>query len=413
MSGPNQENVPNQANVPNQNVGDANVQQPPQPQAGVGVNINQQQPPQAGAAAAPELSETQQLIQLVRQQMTMFNNVQEENKMLREQLSKANQSGNGETHSNTKRPDRPKIDMDTSETAWAEFLDAWDRHKDWYSLSDPSQLRNELRMTCLPSVNRRLIELHGAALLKETTEAGLLELIKDAAVNVVDKQVHRQKFWQITQSEGESIAQFMAKVKSQAELCQFKVPCSSTTCNSSISYAHDMVATQTINGLANTEFQAKILEEVPKFKDLSKEMYERLVSLEATYKSTNNIQSSKAMAANSTPHDDESNAHANKSDYRKAREQRNRNKNASNASKKPCKYCGDKRQCEKRENCPAKDATCNFCKKKGHFEMACLKKKNSSAAATNEGEASKQNSVSFAMATNQDFRQARNPNQTG
>ena len=92
MSGPNQENVPNQANVPNQNVGDANVQQPPQPQAGVGVNINQQQPLQAGAAAAPELSETQQLIQLVRQQMTMFNNVQEENKMLREQLSKANQS---------------------------------------------------------------------------------------------------------------------------------------------------------------------------------------------------------------------------------------------------------------------------------------------------------------------------------
>ena len=87
MSGPNQENVPNQANVPNQNVGDANVQQPPQPQAGVGVNINQQQPPQAGAAAAPELSETQQLIQLVRQQMTMFNNVQEENKMLLKRLS--------------------------------------------------------------------------------------------------------------------------------------------------------------------------------------------------------------------------------------------------------------------------------------------------------------------------------------
>ena len=101
MSGPNQENVPNQANVPNQNVGDANVQQPPQPQAGVGVNINQQQPPQAGAAAAPELSETQQLIQLVRQQMTMFNNVQEENKMLREQLSKANQSSETQKDTNT------------------------------------------------------------------------------------------------------------------------------------------------------------------------------------------------------------------------------------------------------------------------------------------------------------------------
>ena len=28
-----------------------------------------------------------------------------------------------------------------------------------------------------------------------------------------------------------------------------------------------------------------------------------------------------------------------------------------------------------RDKCPAKDATCNFCKKQGHFERACLRRK--------------------------------------
>ena len=41
--------------------------------------------------------------------------------------------------------------------------------------------------------------------------------------------------------------------------------------------------------------------------------------------------------------------------------------------KKSCVWCqGD---IHPREKCPAKDATCNFCSKQGHFERACLKKK--------------------------------------
>ena len=41
--------------------------------------------------------------------------------------------------------------------------------------------------------------------------------------------------------------------------------------------------------------------------------------------------------------------------------------------KKSCVWCqGDVHPSEK---CPAKDATCNFCSKRGHFERACLKKR--------------------------------------
>ena len=51
-------------------------------------------------------------------------------------------------------------------------------------------------------------------------------------------------------------------------------------------------------------------------------------------------------------------------------------------SKSECKRSGGKKSCiwcngdaHSRDKCPAKDATCTFCGKQGHFERACLQKK--------------------------------------
>ena len=41
--------------------------------------------------------------------------------------------------------------------------------------------------------------------------------------------------------------------------------------------------------------------------------------------------------------------------------------------KKSCVWCN--RDADPRDKCPAKDATCTFCGKRGHFERACLQKK--------------------------------------
>ena len=41
--------------------------------------------------------------------------------------------------------------------------------------------------------------------------------------------------------------------------------------------------------------------------------------------------------------------------------------------KKSCIWC--KEDIHSRDKCPAKDATCRFCDKQGHFDRACLKKK--------------------------------------
>ena len=86
-----------------------------------------------------------------------------------------------------------------------------------------------------------------------------MDVIKEVAVITVDHQVHRQRFCQINQMEGKTVSQYVAKVKAQADLCSFQIECS--TCQRPASYLDEMVASQTINGLAKQQFQSRVLEE--------------------------------------------------------------------------------------------------------------------------------------------------------
>ena len=283
-------------------------------------------------------------------------------------------------------------------------------------LTDVQDIRNELRLTCSAAVNRRLIELNGIENLNSTTEAALLALIKEIAVMSVHHQVHRQRFCQMIQAEGERIGQFMAKIKAQADLCNFKVKCTGPDCAHEVSYRDDMIVSQTINGLSNPTYQSKILEEAPQYNDVVKEMYTKLVGMEATQKSSNHIQSSKAAAATSPNTNSEANAV--KSEYKRSKNPpatKNTNQNQTN-----CRFCGRSSHPEgktmSREDCPASKMKCKNCRKIGHFEKVCEKKRrNQSNAAATEGTetaeeaATYQNSVTFALAceTDQDFRPTR------
>ena len=49
---------------------------------------------------------------------------------------------------------------------------------------------------------------------------------------------------------------------------------------------------------------------------------------------------------------------------------------------KPSVFCN--KGTHPRDKCPAKDAMCNFCKKQGHFERACLRRKARAGTETND-----------------------------
>lgn len=101
-----------------------------------------------------------------------------------------------------KRLDRPVIDGDATDSDWAMFIDSLDRYKTMTKISDPVEIRNELRSTCSPVINKLLFDFVGASTLNSCTEQQLLAHIKLVAVKGVHKEVHRQNFHSLQQSPG-------------------------------------------------------------------------------------------------------------------------------------------------------------------------------------------------------------------
>ena len=99
-----------------------------------------------------------------------------------QQMVPAHQPTHSFQHGRVKRPDRPTT-----------------------KLSDPSEIRNELRSTCSLVINKLLFDFVGAHSLNMSTEEQLLTHIKPVAVNGVHKEVHHQRFHSLHQSVGESI----------------------------------------------------------------------------------------------------------------------------------------------------------------------------------------------------------------
>ena len=180
--------------------------------------------------------------------------LQRENNDLRRNMQSSNSS------TNARRPDRPTIEPDSSDNECALFVDSWQRYKNMCRLRDDADIRNELRSCCSTEVNKLLFDLIGSERLNSTSESDLMSHIKSVAVKGVHTEVHRQTFHAMKQSEGEAITHFLARLRSQANFCNFIVQCPNTAmCTQKVSYAEDMIAGQMIAGLINTEHQGKVL----------------------------------------------------------------------------------------------------------------------------------------------------------
>jgi len=225
----------------------------------------------------------QQKLEMMRQQMEQLQTLQTENAALR-----ANQPPKiipANTRPKTKAPDRPIININTDEREWELFKDSWNRYKVMTGITDQNVLRMELRASCSQEVNKLLFEYIGADILDTSTELNLLEHIKRVAVKGTHKEVHRINFFRLSQMDGETVTQYVARLKSQAVLCQFKVTCANHDPEVEINYSDDMIVQQIISGLKIQQHQSRILSESPALPTLAQKI-ERLQCLEATEEST-------------------------------------------------------------------------------------------------------------------------------
>ena len=380
----------------------------------------------------------QQMLDLLQQQMKTVTDLQSENARLRDASSNTNDvqddagAGDGNMGASggsvsvvrgykSKKPDRPMVNANIDDREWALFMDRWGRYKDMCYLNGTDidtkrHIRLELRECCSSDVNKCLFEYVGPAKLDDPglDETRLLSYIKSVAVKVVHKEVHRMTFHSLTQDQGEPITQWVARIKAQAFLCDFEIPCTCCTPPEKISYAEEEVAQRLVAGLCNREHKRRILSEAASLTTLAGKI-DRLQMLESTEQSAQSLHIPQLQTPSEA-------AAANKSQYRS-------NKAAANVPlvtgepKQKCRWCGLEshpggKPLEKK-SCPAQKRKCFKCSKMGHFSRTC----ENAEAATADAERLDEDqplvptdaSMSFSFGTEvrdetQDFRIARNRN---
>lgn len=283
----------------------------------------------------------------------------------------------------SKRPDRPIIEAGIDDREWALFQDTWGRYKKMIGVVSTAPgyaetIRNELRSSCTPAVNKMLFEFFGATTLDTCSEETLLTHIKSVAVKETHQEVHRMNFGLLSQEPGESITHYVARLKAKAFLCKFEVvvptDVACTTCDPgrTISYADQMVAQRLVAGLYNLDHRRRVLAEATTLTTLDAKV-KRLQLLETTEESATILHRPAAAPPVLTT----SEAAMQRSQYKRdqATYKSRSDDVETSATPKTCRGCGRTSHPQnkplERKHCPAFKKKCDNCHKKGHLAAVC------------------------------------------
>lgn len=203
------------------------------------------------------------------------------------------------------------------------------------------------------------IYLHISSVTKYTEAIALLKAL---FVKEKNENFARHCLAYRTQKDGETVEQYILSLETLAKDCSFK--------KAEAGEHQDLcVRTAFIGGLKNPSIRQRLLEETKSLKDtvksaltleqayLNSEQYQRGYSsypsaVNAAFGSVSSNEPSKAVVA--------------------AAVAATSNFNQRKQSGKPCEFCGYIRHY--RQSCPARDAICATCKKKGHWAKVCRSK---------------------------------------
>ncbi|CAC5426163.1 unnamed protein product [Mytilus coruscus] len=90
-------------------------------------------------------------------------------------------------------------------------------------------------------------------------ETDLLNAIKRLAVKEESTLVQRIKLNRMTQSPGSNIRTFLASLRGQASLCQYKATCKEIGCNHIFDYSDEIIKDNLVRGIADPEIMSDLL----------------------------------------------------------------------------------------------------------------------------------------------------------
>lgn len=254
---------------------------------------------------------------------------------------------------------RPTISPAGTSEDWSYFLSRWKDYVEATKIKD-KELVIQLLECCDETLRRDLTRSAGGSLTEKSQE-DVLTAMRILAVREENTMVARVTLNNMTQDREETVRSFGARLRGQAGVCKFLIPCPS--CNHDVNYTDAILRDVLIRGLNDSDIQLDLLG------DRNQSM-----TLEQTFQFVEAKESGKRSASKLL---DSQGAEAASSTYR-------RNRNAARIVTKKtekqetaCTYCGKRGhgaratlQLRKKE-CPAYGQTCNNCRRMNHFEAVC------------------------------------------
>jgi Fe-S-cluster containining protein len=259
------------------------------------------------------------------------------------------------------RPERPRIDLNSTEGKWEFFKNEWALYKRRASL--PASCPEELRACCSEELRQELFNYIGPSTIDVLNEPTLLDHIRRLAVKGRNKAVHRQQFYTLHQDPDTPAHQFVAQLRAKAEHCNFIVKCAN--CDENVSYASPMISDQLTVGLADKDIQGEILA-----KDTQLNTFDDKLNLVQALEDGKRAKEQLSMDTTVAAH---------QSTYRKQQKHQPGN---SNVTRSTCSGCGSKDHGKgtgksRGQHCPAFSHKCEHCGIMGHLSSVCRKKPDS------------------------------------
>ena len=267
----------------------------------------------------------------------------------------------GSTASSLPKPEkvgRPSFDLDQSTDKWAYFKTRWTTYKTATGITGGA-VQIQLMETCSESL--RFAMFQSDPQIGSKSEDLILAAMKQLSVKEENVMVSCVNLHAFKQESNEPCRNFAARLRGQAELCNFVEKC--TNCQHDVRYTDRMVRDALIRGLYDQDIQREVLG-LENQEMLLEPLLKLLEAKEVGKRTQANIlgQTNAAMSS-----------------YR----QNQRNQQQPPPVK--CTYCGKQGHGKndgpgrnsmqiRREKCKAFNHLCEHCNKKGHYSTLCRRR---------------------------------------
>ena len=266
----------------------------------------------------------------------------------------------------------PELKSEMTHPEFRKYKIDWGVFKKLTDLPD-DQVAAHIYNSCDSNVQNAIVNT--SANFLSLQEEQLQSLLEGIVTKRSNPTVHRVKFSNIVQNDGELIKDYVVRLNSSAKDCEFACP----SCGHDLQ--HINVKDQFIRGIHNSSLQTDILAKSETLTSLE-DIIKHAEAFETALHDQTKLQDSSSIARISDY------KRQNDSRYKKPFDLKPFNKKSfdeHNSTKKPnhqrlgrnqnpCHGCGKFHAGDRREVCPAYGRKCEYCGKDNHFASTCFQK---------------------------------------